>query len=194
VRVDFFWGRKSLSVAILCATASLVCGCADSGDGDGDGKISRQERAEEMRRDGYLAMTPGRWKTDIHFSDIDVPQLAAVQRKQIAAEAGEQAARYACLSKTQAAQPGADFFGGVGSEKCTYTRFDISGNKADMALKCGMGEVGRADMDLRGTVEAEAFQFETKVTVHLPMVGKSRKITMTGQMTGKYEGACRGDE
>ncbi len=190
----YFSRKNAMNGAILCIAALAVSGCADSGDGDGDGKISRQERTEEMRRDGYLAMTPGRWKTDVHFDDIDIPQLAAVQRKQIASEAGEQAARYACLGKAEAAQPGADFFGGVGAENCTYTRFDIAGNKADMALSCNMGEVGRADMELNGTVGANDFLFDTKVIVHLPMVGKSRKIVMAGKMTGKFEGACRGDE
>ena len=45
--------------AALVLLASLA-GCSDSADTNGDGSVSRAERAEEMRRDGYLAMQPGR--------------------------------------------------------------------------------------------------------------------------------------
>jgi len=62
----------SLSAMVLLITVS---GCSDSADTNGDGSVSRQERAEEMRRDGYLAMQPGRWRMNFAFTEIDVPRL-----------------------------------------------------------------------------------------------------------------------
>jgi hypothetical protein len=178
----------------LAAALLVLSSCGDNADSDGDGKISKAERATEMQRDGYLAMTAGQWETKVSFTDIDVPKLSALQKQQIMDAAGKETTRYTCLTKSEAAKPGPDFFGGAGAEQCTYTRFDIAGNRADMALGCKMGSMGKADMELSGTVGPDAFTFDTKVIVKLPMVGKSQAITMTGTMTGKYEGECKGDE
>jgi Protein of unknown function (DUF3617) len=179
---------------MLGAGCMLLSSCGGNADSDGDGKVSTNERATEMVRDGYLDMAPGRWQTKVVFADIDVPKLSMVQRQQIIESAGKETTRYSCLSKAEAAKPGANFFGGAGAEHCTYTRFDLAGNHADMAVSCKMGGMGKADIDLKGVFAREDFSFDTKVNVQLPMVGKPRAISMTGTMTGKFEGPCKGDE
>jgi hypothetical protein len=187
-------GNVQKRLIALGVSGMLLASCGDNADSNGDGKVSTNERATEMVRDGYLSMAPGRWQTKVAFTDIDVPKLSMVQRQQIIDSAGKETTRYTCLSKAEAAKPGPDFFGGAGAENCTYTRFDLAGNHADMALSCKMGGMGKADMDLQGVFATEDFSFDTKVSVQLPMVGKTRAITMTGTMTGKFEGACKGDE
>jgi hypothetical protein len=182
------------SIWALTVAAGFLASCSDNSDSNGDGKVSAKERATEMGRDGYLAMKAGRWLTTVNFTDVDVPKLSTIQRQQIIEAAGKETIRYSCLSKAEAAKPGPDFFGGSGAENCTYSRFDLAGNRADMTLSCKMGGMGKADMDLSGTVAAEAFTFDTKVIVQVPMIGKSQSITMTGTMTGKHEGECKGDE
>jgi hypothetical protein len=177
----------------LTATAAmlLIGGCSDSADTDGDGRVSRTERAEEMRRDGYLAMQPGRWRMRFDFTEIDVPRLGAGEKASIKAELAKGASGLSCLSSAEAARPGPDFFGGEGAEDCNYQQFDIAGNQAKMALMCGMGSVGKASMKLDGTVNDTDFSFDTDLVVQLPMAGK---ITLKGTMRGTHEGACRGDE
>jgi hypothetical protein len=46
-------------------------------------------------------------------------------------------------------------------------------------------------MDLDGTVGDTDFNFDTHLDVRVPMAGK---IALKGTMTGKHEGACKGDE
>jgi Protein of unknown function (DUF3617) len=179
---------KVLAIGLSLA---LLSGCSDSADTDGDGKISRAERAEEMRRDGYLAMQPGRWRTSFAFTEIDVPRLGAEEREQIKTELAKGASGLSCLSTADAAKPGPDFFGGEGAEDCNYRDFDIAGNRAKMTLSCGMGKMGKADMVLDGTVGDIDFMFDTTLDLHIPMAGK---ISLKGTMTGKHEGACTGDE
>ena len=179
---------------VLAVAAAVLAGCSSNADGDGDGQVSQKERATEMRRDGYLAMQPGRWKTSLALSDVDVPGLDAAQKQVIASAATKEAVSYSCLSKAEAASPGADFFGGQGSEKCSYSKFDIAGNKVDMSLTCAMGNLGRTEMQLTGTVGTDDFVFDTHATMHVPMIGAKRTIKMVGQMTGKFEGACKGDK
>lgn len=182
--------RKISIFAMFCA-AMTVAACSDNSDMDGDGKVSRSERADEMRRDGYLAMQPGRWRTSFAFTDIDVPQLGNKEKEQIREELSTGASGISCLSEADAAQPGPDFFGGEGAEDCNYRKFDIAGNRVSMQLSCGMGSMGKADMDLEGTVGDTEFRFDTKLVVHVPIAGK---IKLDGTMTGKHEGSCKGDE
>lgn len=169
----------------------LVSSCSSNSDSNGDGKVSRDERAKEMAKDGYLAMQPGRWKTSFTFTEIDVPRLGRSERKKIMRELESGASGISCLSAEEAAKPGADFFGGEGAEDCTYSKFDLAGNRAQMALSCGMGGMGKASMDLDGTVGETSFEFNTKLTVDVPLAGK---IKLSGTATGTHEGACQGNE
>jgi hypothetical protein len=183
--------RRAFIVIISASALLLTASCSDSGDGNGDGKITRQERATEMAQDGYLAMQPGRWKTETKFSDIDVPRLGKNEREALMREAEGGASGLSCLSAADAAKPGADFFGGKGAEDCNYSKFDLAGNRATMTLNCGIGGMGKAAMELDGTVGETSFVFDTKLTIDVPIAGK---IKMSGAMTGKYEGKCQGDE
>lgn len=168
-----------------------MTGCADNADTNGDGVVSRDERATEMQRDGYLAMEPGRWRMTFAFTDIDVPRLGNQEKESIKAELAKGASGVSCLSAAEAAKPGPDFFGGEGAEDCSYQTFDIAGNRVTMKLSCGMGDLGKAQMDLNGTVGDRDFNFDTDLVVQLPMAGK---IALKGTMQGTHEGACKGDE
>jgi hypothetical protein len=180
-----------LKLIAIVPLLALAASCSDSADTNGDGSVSRAERAEEMRRDGYLAMQPGRWRMTFNFSEIDVPRLGNEEKASIKAELAKGASGLACLSAADAAKPGPDFFGGEGAEDCNYQSFDIAGNRVRMALVCGMGDIGKAKMDLDGTVGDTDFNFDTNLDLRVPMAGK---IALKGTMTGKHEGACEGDE
>lgn len=181
-------GERYLAALALLA---MLSACSDNADTDGDGSVSRAERAEEMRRDGYLAMQPGRWRMSFAFTDIDVPRLGEQEKASIKSELARGASGLSCLSAADAAKPGPDFFGGEGAEDCSYKQFDIAGNRVKMALSCGMGDLGKAKMNLDGTVGDADFQFDTDLVVQVPMAGK---IKLQGTMSGKHEGECRGDE
>ncbi|HMS21752.1 DUF3617 domain-containing protein [uncultured Sphingorhabdus sp.] len=182
--------RRAERLAVIGLLA-LLAGCNDNSDVDGDGTVSRAERAAEMRRDGYLAMQPGRWRMNFTFTDIEVPRLGEGEKANIKAELAKGASGLSCLSEQDAAKPGPDFFGGEGAEDCSYNTFDIAGNRVNMSLVCGMGDLGKAEMKLDGTIGDSDFQFDTDLAVQVPMAGK---IKLKGAMTGKYEGECRGDE
>jgi hypothetical protein len=179
--------RRKFAAAGLLAMVAMISGCEDNADVNGDGKVSRTERAEEMSRDGYLPMQPGEWDVRMVVADINVPNLGASQREQIKEQLSKEANAKSCLSKDEAAKPGADFFGGDGTENCTYKAFDIAGNRAKMALSCGMGGMGKADMVLDGTVGETEFEFDTKLTMDVPLAGK---IEISGTTIGKHQGKC----
>jgi Protein of unknown function (DUF3617) len=182
---------KNLWVAALVTASLWGCNSGSESDTDGDGKISKEERAQEMAQDGYLPMQPGRWKIAFKFNEIDVSRLGNKEKQDILKELESQTSGLSCLSAAQASKPGADFFGGKGAEDCTYKKFDIAGNRVTMQVACGMGGMGKAEMDLDGTVGDMQFDYDTKLAVSIPLAGK---IKLSGKMTGTHEGKCQGNE
>jgi hypothetical protein len=182
---------KAIIAAAIMVT--LVSGCSRGSESDtnGDGTVSSEERSKELAADGYLPMQPGRWKITFQFNEIDVPRLGNKEKKDILREVESGASGVSCLSAAQASKPGADFFGGKGAEDCIYKKFDIAGNRVTMQVACGMGGMGKAEMDLNGTVGDVQFDYDTKLAVSIPLAGK---IKLAGKMTGKHEGKCQGNE
>lgn len=176
-------GFALLSAPLLVALGS----CGDSADRNGDGEVSRDERAAEMQSDSFIPMKAGKWETKFAFSDIDVPSLGKAQKKQIMDEVAKGASSTSCLSPEEAKSPGADFFGGNGAEKCVYKGFDIAGQNAKMKLTCTMEGMGEAEIEMRGVMGDEQFNFDTNLALRLPMVGK---IKLKGTAVGRHVGVC----
>jgi hypothetical protein len=183
---------KTTSLGLFAVTILMLTSCSDdSADRNGDGKVSSVERSAELASDGFIPMKAGRWETRFAFNDIDVPTLGARQKQQIMDEMSKGASSVSCLSAEEAKKPGADFFGGQGADDCTYRTFDVSGQKARLGLTCGMRGMGSVDMDLNGTMNESKFDFDTNVAMRLPMIGKFK---LQGTATGRYAGACKGNE
>ena len=182
-----------MKTAILKAAWPLIgslalAACADnSADKDGNGIIDSEERAAEMDYDAFIPMKAGLWETKFVFADINVPTLGKAEKQQIMDEVAKSASSQSCLSEADAKKPGADFFGGNGAEKCVYKAFDVSGQNVQMKLSCGMDGMGSVDMELAGVMGETEFNYDSKVDVRLPVVGK---VAMRGKATGKYVGAC----
>lgn len=175
--------------AVLPAIALLaLSACADnSADKDGNGIVDSEERAAEMDYDAFIPMKAGLWETKFVFAEINVPTLGKAEKQQIMDEVAKSASSRSCLTEADAKKPGADFFGGNGAEKCIYKAFDVSGQNVQMKLSCGMDGMGSVDMELAGVMGETEFNYDSKVDVRLPMVGK---VAMRGKATGKYVGAC----
>ena len=179
-------------MAFTAMAAMALAGCSDdNADSNGDGKISSEERAAELASDGYLSMKPGRWKMKVDFTEIDVPRLNDKAKQSILRKFAEKSSSLHCLSEAEAVKPGADFFTGFAADECTYSRFDVAGERARMTVSCSKGGMGKATMDIDGTVNDTQMDFDTNLTLDVPMAGK---IKLKGKMTGAYDGACQGNE
>ena len=182
-----------MNVAFLKAIGSsmallLINGCADnSADKDGNGVIDSKERPAEMNYDAFIPMKAGLWETKFVFDDINVPTLRQAQKQQIMDKVSKSTSSQSCLTDAEAKKPAADFFVGNGAEKCVYEAFDVSGQNVRMKLSCGMDSIGRVDTVLTGVMGKTEFNYDSKVEVRLPIVGK---VAMQGKANGKYLGDC----
>ncbi|MCF8471807.1 MAG: DUF3617 domain-containing protein [Sphingomonadaceae bacterium] len=181
-----------LKFFLLSAAALALSACSEKGaDGSGvkgaNGIIDSQERTAEMDYDAFIPMKAGLWETNFVFTDINVPTLGKAEKQQIMNEVAKSASSQSCLTKAEAKKPDADFFGGNGAEKCVYKAFDVSGQNVRMKLSCGMDSMGSVDMELSGVMGETEFDYDSKLDVRLPMVGK---VAMQGNAMGKYIGAC----
>lgn len=167
---------------------SLLASCADnSADKDSNGIVDSEERAAEMDYDAFIPMKAGLWETKFVFDDVNVPTLGKAEKQKIMDEVAKGASSQSCLTEAEAKKPGADFFGGTGAEKCVYKAFDVSGQNVSMKLSCGMDGMGSVDMELAGVMGETEFNYDSKLDVRLPMIGK---ISMQGKAVGKYIGSC----
>lgn len=177
--------RVATGAAIFLLTLNS---CSDSSaDKDGNGIIDSEERAAEMDYDAFIPMKAGLWETRFVFKDIDLPSLGKAQKQQIMDEVANSASSRTCLSEAEAKSPGADFFGGDGTDKCVYKKFDVMGQNVTMQLSCAMDGMGSIDIDLAGVMGETEFNYDSDVAVRLPMVGK---VKMTGNAVGKHVGDC----
>jgi hypothetical protein len=167
---------------LLGVAALAISACSDKG-ADTDSK----ERAAEMDYDAFIPMKAGQWETKFVFTDMDVPTLGKAEKQQIMDEVAKSASSRSCLTEAEAKKPSADFFGGNGAEKCVYKAFDVSGQNIRLQLSCGMDGMGSVDIELAGVMGETKFNYDSKVAVRLPMIGK---VKMQGKATGKYVGAC----
>lgn len=185
-------GASLLKFFLLSAATLTLFACSDKGAGthadkDGNGVIDGQERAAAMDYDAFIPMKPGLWETNFAFADINVPTLGKAEKQQIMDKVSKSTSSQSCLTDAEAKKPAANFFVGNGAEKCVYEAFDVSGQNVRMKLSCGMDSMGRVDMELTGAMGITDFNYDSKVDVRLPIVGK---VAMQGKASGKYIGDC----
>lgn len=176
-----------LSAAALALSACSNKGTDSSADKDGNGVIDSQESAAALDYDAFIPMKAGLWETNFVFADINVPTLGKAEKQQIMNEVAKSTSSQSCLTDAEAKKPAADFFGGNGAEKCVYQAFDVSGQNVRMKLSCGIDSMGIVDMELAGVMGETEFNYDSKIDVRLPIVGK---VAMQGKAMGKYLGAC----
>ncbi len=172
----------------LAVTGGALMSCSNSGaDRNDDGVVDAAERAAEMADSSFEPMAAGRWDTRVVFSEIDVPSLSDARKKAIMDQLSSLASGSVCLSEAEARNPGPDFFGGPGTGKCSYGKFDVSGQKVKLELNCAMEGAGAVNLQLQGKVAANRFDFDTQAKVRLPVLGA---IKLKGKSEGRHAGAC----
>ncbi len=177
-----------LKLFLLSAAVLGLSACSDKeADGTADKGTNGNIGTAEMEHDAFIPMKAGLWETNFVIADINVSTLGKAQKQQIMDKVSKSTSSQSCLTDAEAKKPAADFFVGNGAEKCVYEAFDVSGQNVRMELSCGMDSMGRVDIELTGVMGKTEFNYDSKVDVRLPIVGK---VAMQGKANGKYIGDC----
>lgn len=179
--------RKFLVLGAASAVLAITA-CSDKGaDTDGDGKVTAAEAQKELSTGGAIAMKPGMWEVKISFDSIDAPGMPEAAKAQITKVTGNGISAKSCLTKEQAENPGADFFGGDASANCSFDQLDRSGNKMSVQMTCKPQGGIVISTKMAGNFEAETYSMTMEQkTSGAPMAS----VTMKGKIEGKRVGDC----
>ncbi len=153
--------------------------------------VSGCKRYDEASVDDQLQLKAGRWENAYSLTQIDVPGLRQAHRDKITAGISKAATGPTCLEPAYVVSPPASFFGGKGMSDCKYESYTVERGQAKILLNCTMRGLGMVETQLDGSINAERFDFSSKVSVRLPMIGK---VKFEGTSSGKFVGKCKGDE
>lgn len=173
--------------AVLACCAELVACSGPSPDQNKDGEVSGDERATAKGIKQLPPMKPGLWQVKVIFDTAQVTGLSERKKQEMLLKMSKAASSNRCLSKAQAPNPPASFYGGEGTGQCRYQSFDVADGKAAIAFTCARENMVTLDTQLRGTTGATDFDFSMRNELRLPMVGK---VDLRGSAAGRYLGAC----
>jgi hypothetical protein len=173
---------------IISAAALALSACSNKGaDSDGDGKVSASEAKAEMAQGGAMKMIPGLWEMKITFNSIDAPGLPDSVKAQMKDKMGEGMTAKSCLTKEQADNPDASFFGGDEGANCNFDKLDRSGSNIVVAMTCKPAGGITLNTNMEGSFAAESYS----MTMDQKMSGSPMgELTMKGKIEGKRVGEC----
>ncbi len=181
------WNARIIYTAAIACIAALA-GCTNkAADRDKDGEISADERAIARGMNQLTPMKAGLWQVDVQFDTAEIPGFSKRKKQELLTKMSKAASSSRCLSKSEAINPPASFYGGQGAGKCRYRSFAVNDGKAAISLSCMRDNMATIDTDMAGISTETNFNFTANSALRLPMVGK---IDLRGQAAGRYIGAC----
>lgn len=141
--MKYLLGAAALSFAL----AACGGGSGTDADTDGDGKVSAAEATAELKKDGgELKPQPGKYAVEMSF--LEAKGMPKEMQDMMKAMSGQKI-EY-CMTAEEAEQ-------GFGpppqqdeNEDCTMSKYDIEGNKIEVAMECK----GQGSMTMNGTVSS----------------------------------------
>ncbi len=153
--------------------------------------LSGCKKAEETTDGQILRLKAGRWENAYNLTQIDVPGLRQSHRDKITSEISKLATGPNCLDPGLVTAPPASFFGGKGASDCNYQSYEVINGKAQIVMTCTVRGLGVVETELTGPIGPDQYDFVSKVSVRLPMIGR---VNFQGTSTGVFAGACKGTE
>lgn len=177
--------RKVLILPLAAAIALGGCGKKDEAAG-GDGKVSPKEVAAEAS--GLITPQPGLYKVSGEILDLSFPGMpkAVVDEMKTSMKANFESTN--CMTEADAKNAVKEMAKGPQQGNCTYSKYDVSGNKISAVMNCE-GEKGTSGtFTMNGTVGATAIDMTMEgdqKAPGMPSGGMHMKMHLKSQRIGE---------
>ena len=179
--------RRPLGLAALAPV--LVLGACDNGPKI-DAKNATPEEVQKQVAQTDVRPRPGRWQQELKIDAIDMPNMPAEAKADMAKLTATTHTGYTCLTPEQAAKPDASFFQKAASN-CKYDHFTMGGGRIDAKMTCTQGPQQQVST-MKGTYGPDSYDMQIETNTQMmgqPMSSRlSLKMNRVGECTGKDEG------
>ena len=177
--------RRSLVLPIIAAIALAGCGKKDEAAG-GDGKVSPEQASAAAS--GLVTPQPGLYKITGEIVDLSFPGMpkSVVDEMKTSMKANFESTD--CMTEADVKDAVKQMAKGPQNGKCTYSKYDVSGNTIDAAMSCE-GENGTGGtFTMKGTVAATAIDMTMEGDQKAPGMpggGMHMKMHLKSQRIGE---------
>jgi hypothetical protein len=130
-------------------------------------------------------MAPGRWIETTTTTAVTLGGRAAA-----GARLNQPASRMVCLTPEEAAEPALYFQSKAPSGACAAPTGTVAGGRIKLASTCEDANTPRMMIEVSGTYARDSYS--AAIRAQSLVRGQPAVIDMT--LTGRFDGACRGDE
>lgn len=175
--------RFVLATTALAALA--LAGCAKE-----DGPKTEEQVREEAA--GLAKPQAGLYRSSFSIVSLDVPGVPPAQLEQMRKmfAASQQGQEY-CLSAAEAEKGFEEAMKKLPQGKCSYDRFNVSGDQLDAQLTCETGQGMKATIGMAGTVTATGSKLKMSVAQSAP-AGAPGAMNMVTEVSSERIGDCPG--
>ena len=175
--------RATMTLGCLLMTLAACSG----GEKNTAQKADASEDGVAKAASATMQIKPGLWETKITFKSIEAKGLPEAARSQMLKAMGSGVTVKSCLTKEQAGNPGAEFFGSAKGSNCTVHYRDVSGNSASIAMTCKPDGKTVIESKMTGTFSENSYKMDVnQQTTGTPM----GDLVTAGDVEGKWLGEC----
>lgn len=168
--------KYAIATAVL---ALALAGCGNNADADGDGKISMDEAASEMEKNGEaIRPDPGLYRGTTELVNLEVPNAPPEAKQMLEAMlGGEPQTMEFCLTKEEAEKGFEKMAKESQGEDCSFEKFDVAGGNIDAVMTCAAPGDGKARVELKGKGTRTSSEMTMVMDAKGPD-GQTMKMTM----------------
>ena len=175
--------RATMTLGCLLMTLAACSG----GEKNAAQKADASEAGVAKAASATMQIKPGLWETKITFKSIEAKGLPEAARSQMLKAMGSGVTVKSCLTKEQASNPGAEFFGSAKGSNCSVRSREVSGNAVSIAMTCKPDGKTVIESKMTGTFSENSYTMDVnQKTTGTPM----GDLVTAGDVEGKWLGEC----
>ena len=175
--------RAMITLGCLLLTLTACSG----GEKNAAQKANASEDGAAKAASATMPIKPGLWETKITFKSIEAKGLPAAARSQMLKAMGSGVTVKSCLTKEQASNPGAEFFGSAKGSNCSVRSREVSGNAVSILMTCKPDGKTVIESKMTGTFSENSYTMDVnQKTTGTPM----GDLVTAGDVEGKWLGEC----